>query len=205
MSFLCMLSCTTWKLYKVLYEKSTDQWLLHNYRHSTPNTHHSPFLVQCFAYFKHKLKSTGQMQVYYTPNDFPTTKMLLFELKAVTTCELWSHTYNTVLLSCTQAFMAAKLRVPTHQMITLLLWMHLLEEQSKLQLVRCRHPEHSSTFSGVFVNTMYSHRRRDTIIERLIPCMLVHNRIPRKVCTIESGIQCCDGNKESFIRRQVGS
>ena len=107
-----------------------------------------------YVYFKHKSKTTGHHQVYYTPNGFLLPRMLFHvkSSKTVTPYKLWSCTYITTSLFCVQGYMTTKVRVP----MTGLPRVHPLEVQSKIQLTSC-HPEHLSTCCSVFARECTVH------------------------------------------------
>ena len=75
--------------------------------------------------------------------------------------------------------------------------------QSKLQLMSC-YPEHPSTYHSVFAKTVYTQKRRDTIIGHVLQHMLLlaqcfPNCLHSQVNMAEADVAGCTGNKESFF------
>ena len=114
-----------------------------------------PFCV----YFKYNSKTTGCLQLYYTPNDSSTTEDALFHVKScktVATYKLWPRA--NIVLSCYFVHKyewqqkSGRLRLIIHQTTAFLPRLHLLEVQSMVCLTSC----HSTTFT-VSLHYMYIH------------------------------------------------
>ena len=84
--------------------------------YSPKHVSQSLFNTSFCAFYKYNPKTTGCLQLYYTPNDSSTTEDALFDVKsckAVKTYKLRSRANIAVLLFCAQVRITTNLGAPT--------------------------------------------------------------------------------------------